>query len=311
MLKWKLFAAVAALAAGISLLIGADLKSDEFFRYDFSQGGNLELKRKAKIENGVLSLDGKGDFASVPGSENMHFDKKGMTLAATVKLNYSETDQSLNNKLDMFFSKGNEFIFGKFGSQLYFNFHNGKKWCAHLLSQEGSVPKSGEWAHVAAVVKYEEDPAQGDFGYRVSIYLNGEKEIRRKFTFAKPIRTKNLIELGKGFGGGPWFMNGEFANAVMFNRPLNAAEIARLCSQVPQVKAVRKGFTAVNPELKAKADLIKARGKLPVQWLAEAFLRAAAIGYDQNKLLTMADFTVKNADADIRTLSEKFNRISS
>ena len=89
MLKWKLFAAAAGLAAGTSLLIGTELKSDELFGYDFSKNSNLELKRKAKIANGVLSLDGKGDFAYVPHSENMHFEKKGMTLAATVRLNYS------------------------------------------------------------------------------------------------------------------------------------------------------------------------------------------------------------------------------
>ena len=127
MLKRNLLAVFAAFAAGMTVLIGADEPSGVLFHYDFSRDSELELKRNAKIADGVLSLDGKGDYALVPKSEGMHFVKKGMTLAAVVKLNYSETDPSTDNKMDMFFSKGKEFIFGKSGSSLYFNFHNGKR----------------------------------------------------------------------------------------------------------------------------------------------------------------------------------------
>ena len=307
MLTKTLFAAAILFTAGLGQLFGQNIGSNEFFRYDFSRGDDLELKRKAKIANGVLSLDGKGDFACVPNSGDMHFSKKGMTLAATVKLNYSDS-KSLDNQMDMFFSKGREFVFGKNRSQLYFNFNNGKNWCASTLTREGCIPESGKWAHVAVVVEYEEDKMQGDSGYRISIYLNGEKEVSQKFLFVEPIQTEDKIELGKGFGGGPWFMNGEFANAVMFKCPLNAAQIARLCSQEPRVKAVRKGFTAVNPELKSQADKIRAQGKLPLQWLADSFLRAAAAGYAQDKLLGMIKLAGETPNDDLETLAEKFNR---
>ena len=46
------------------------------FQYDFSKSGKLDLQRKAKIADGVLKLDGKGDFAYLPDSAGMHFAKK-------------------------------------------------------------------------------------------------------------------------------------------------------------------------------------------------------------------------------------------
>ena len=305
MTKRKIAVLFALLAVFAELLTG----SDELFRYDFSQDCSLTRKGNAKVVEGTLRLDGNGSFAVVPNSGTMHFPRKGMTVAATVRLHYPVNASSPDDRMDMFFSKGKEFIFGRSGAQLYCNFHDGKTWCAPLRTREGSVPEPDEWAHVAAVFEYEEDKAQGDFGYRVSIYLNGEKEISRKFYFVEPAQTDDPIELGRGFGGGPWFMNGEFANAVMFDRPLNAAQIARLCSQEPRVKAVRKGFHAVEPELKERLDSIKVRGAAAAQWLTDSFLRAASAGYDQKKLLALSDrLTEQGLSGDPETLAALFDR---
>jgi len=287
-------------------LTGAE--NTPLFQYDFSKDSKLDLQRKAKIAGGVLKLDGKGDFAYVPDSSGMHFAKTGMTLAATVKLNYSPSTKEFSDKLDMFFSKGKEFIFGKSGDKLYFNFHDGKTWCATTLTAAGAVPEPGKWAHVAAVVEYVNDAAQGDVGYRISIYLNGEKEITKKFLFVQPVQNADRIELGKGFGGGPWFMNGEFANAVMFDRALNAAQIAELCSREPRVKMTRKGFTEIDPELKKTLDGLKNSGKNPVRWLAASLERAAVSGYDQQVLRNLAAAAAKFNDADLAEFAKRFNR---
>ena len=296
----------AVFPALVLALTGAE--NNILFQYDFSKDCKLDLQRKAKIAGGVLSLDGRGDFAYVPDSAGMHFAQKGMTLAATVKLNYSPAAKALNDKLDMFFSKGKEFIFGKSGDKLYFNFHNGKTWCATTQTAAGAVPEPGKWAHVAAVVEYVNDAAQGDVGYRINIYLNGEKEISKKFLFVQPVQNKDRIELGKGFGGGPWFMNGEFANAVMFDHALTAAQIAELCSREPRVKMIRKGFTEIGPELKKTLDGLMQNGKTPVRWLAGAFERAAVSGYDQKKLVGLAADAAKLRDADLTSFAKQFNQ---
>lgn len=296
----------AVFSALVLALTGAE--NNILFKYDFSKDSKLELQRKAKIAGGVLSLDGKGDFAYVPDSAGMHFAQKGMTIAATVKLNYSPAAKALNDKLDMFFSKGKEFIFGKSGDKLYFNFHNGKTWCATTQTAAGAVPEPGKWAHVAAVVEYVNDAAQGDVGYRINIYLNGEKEISKKFLFVQPVQNKDRIELGKGFGGGPWFMNGEFANAVMFDHALTAAQIAELCSREPRVKMIRKGFTEIGPELKKTLDGLMQNGKIPVRWLAGALERAAVSGYDQKKLVGLAAAAAKFRDAELNSFAKQFNQ---
>jgi hypothetical protein len=296
----------AVFSALILALTGAE--NGILFQYDFSKDGKLDLQRKAKIADGVLKFDGKGDFAYVPDSSGMHYAKKGMTLAATVKLNYSPSTKDFNDKLDMFFSKGREFIFGKSGDKLYFNFHDGKTWCATTFTAAGAVPGPGKWAHVAAVVEYVNDAAQGDVGYRISIYLNGEKEITKKFLFVEPAQNKDRIELGKGFGGGPWFMNGEFANAVMFDHALNAAQIAELCSREPRVKMTRKGFTEIAPELKKTLDGLKHTGKTPVRWLAASLERAAVSGYDQQALHGLAATAAKFRNDDLAEFTGQFNR---
>ncbi len=277
------------------------------FQYDFSQEVKLELQKKAKIADGSLTLDGKGDFAYVPNSEGLHFSKRGMTLVATVKLNYDPGDKSLDNRMDMFISKGKEFIFARAGSTLYFNFNNGKEWCANASTCEGTAPESGEWAHVAAVVEYVNDAAQGDVGYRIKIYLNGECEITKKILYVEPVINTDKVELGKGFGGGPWFMNGEIANVAMYDHPLNAAEIAKLCSQESRVKAVRKGFTPIGPELQRALDGLSSGRMQAIGWFSGTLRRAAASGYDQQRLLQLALLATKFKDCDLETLAKKIN----
>ena len=65
----------AVFSAFVLILAGAE--NHVLFQYDFSRGGKLDLQRKAKLANGVLALDGKGDFAYVPDSAGLHYGKKG------------------------------------------------------------------------------------------------------------------------------------------------------------------------------------------------------------------------------------------
>ena len=302
----KTLLAAVGLVFCTAVLSGQDLTSGLVYQYDFAQPGQkLELKRKAKIADGVLALSGKGDYGCIPGSGNLHLTRKGLTLAATVKLNYDPGSKELPNTVDMFFSKGKEFIFGKLHGGLYVNFGNAKGWCAHTVFPD--VPQSGEWAHVAAVIEYVSDPAQGYSGYQVSIYLNGELGICRKFADVEPFPRDNLIELGNGFGGGPWFMNGCFANARIYERALNGAEIALLCSREKRVKTLRKGFFEVRPELERKVAKVVSDGKDAAQQAAPALLRAARTGADQKMLSTLADLLYLHRAESPEKLAEKFN----
>ena len=278
-------------------------------RYDFAGSQcDLELKGHAKLADGQLQLSGKGDFAFIPKSNNMHITPNGLTLVATLKLNYNPEDKTLPNSVDMFFSKGKEFIFGKLHDELYVNFHDGKNWCAHTLSKD--LPQSGEWAHVAAVIAYYSDAAQGEKGYSVSIFLNGSCGISRKFPDVKPLPLDVPVEIGRGFGGGPWFMNGSFANAAIYGRALNQAEIAALCSQEKQVKPKRKGFFEIEPQLQELCQQIQKQGQPPAKMAANGILRAARTGYDQNKLRELATLVQQNQNATLDDFARKMNASS-
>ena len=108
----KKFVLVFLLAAGT--LFAADKKA--VFDFDFTSAKGLKLHRQAQVSNGTMKLSGKGDFASVPGTENVHISNKGITLIATVKLNdFGQFKAGGKISHDMFFSKGKEFIFGRSG----------------------------------------------------------------------------------------------------------------------------------------------------------------------------------------------------
>ena len=214
---------------------GQDLDSGLNFRYDFSKETNLQFKGKFKKADGAWILDGKKDCALVPDSGKMNISTKGVTFAATVKLKLSPEEKAANNAYDMFISKDREFIFGKWNTgHIYVNFHDGKKWCAK--TKGGNALPYGEWVHVAAVIEYFNDITQSETGYSISLYINGDKEYAQRFLHVNPKPKDSPVLIGNGFGGGPWFLNGEMANVAMYDRALTSAEIAKLCSMEKRVK---------------------------------------------------------------------------
>ena len=127
MRKWVL--GLIAVSAGIAAR-AQDLNSGLVCRYDFDRNPKVILHQKARIENGALQLNGKGDFATIPDSSNWHLTPDGMTLALTLRMNDVGVQGDHPDALDMFCAKPNEFLFARNRDTLYFNLHNGKKWIA-------------------------------------------------------------------------------------------------------------------------------------------------------------------------------------
>ena len=300
----KKFIFVSLLAAGT--LFAADKKA--VFNFDFSSAKGLKLHRKAQVSNGTLKLSGKGDFASVPGTENVHISNRGITLIATVKLNdFGQFKPGGKVAHDMFFSKGREFIFGRSGKVLYVNFHDGKNWAATTM---GASPIPGAWTQYAATIEYFNDLAQGEVGYVISIFVNGEREIVYRARNVAPKAVKAPVQIGNGFGGGPWFLDGEFASAKMYNYPMSEAEIAEEFSKEKRIKVVRKGFSAVSDSLKKAASSLDKRNSA-MRFISGAVLRGAENGVDQKKLLSFVSTAAKFAKvSNFDTLAKKINSSS-
>lgn len=287
-------------------LPGQDLDSGLNFRYDFSKGTGLQYRGNPKIDKGVLILDGKNDYAIVPNSSKMNIRSKGVTFATTVKLNLSKEEKAANNAYDMFISKDHEFIFGKWNTgHIYVNFHDGTRWCAK--TKGGSALPYGEWVHVAAVIEYFNDITQSETGYSVSLYINGDKEYSQRFLHVIPKPNDSPIIIGNGFGGGPWLLNGEMANVVMYNRALTSAEIAKLCSMEKRVKRNRGRYAEIDPALQSILNQIDNTATIPAKWAGAAIKRAASNNVPQKELIPVAEAILKFKNLELDKFADSFN----
>ena len=282
MLLRKILFGLSAFVLGISGAVSAQQKDASLlFHYRFDRDRNVELKGNAGLVDGVLRLDGKSGYAVVPDSRGMHFTERGMTLVGVVKFNDSGTKGGENDAHDIIMAKGREFIFGRNSKTMYINFHDGKNWVGTTM---GGTPAAGVWTHFAAVFERFNDPAQGDVGYRLSIFVNGEPEVRKRFLMVNPKPVDAPVEIGKGFGGGPWFFHGDIAEVAMYNRALTDGEIAKLSAGCGRVDVVRKGFVKIKPELQKKLETMQKNASPEGRWLLNVFRRMGATGFSQEKL---------------------------
>ena len=184
----------------------------------------------ASVSESGIKLDGKSGYVKIPQSETVHITPKGATFSAVVKF-YDDGVKGSPESMDMIFFKKDEFLLGRQDKQLYFNFHDGKKWIAAVMAPV--EVKCNAWTHIAATVVRIDDAAQGDVGYKITLFMNGEPVISKKNKDIAPQAGTNSIEIGKGWGG-PWFFNGEIAEVSMFDRALTDGEVLDLSSKLVQ-----------------------------------------------------------------------------
>ena len=269
---------------------------------------NVILKGGAKIEDGKLILDGKTAYAEIPDSNKIQLTQSGMTLSIVTRLKDNGTKDGKNDAHDMFFCKERTFIFGRNCRGYYVNFHDGKKWCADLKG--GLLPPVGEWIHTAAVFEYVNDRAQGDVGFHLRIYENGEQVCSKKFLWTDPVSRDFPIKLGNGFGGNPWLLHGEIGEAAIFNRSLSPGEINSLFQKSRYTVKIPKGFSEINAPLANRIAEMKKKYSHPVAtWIINTLERSASTGYPQEKIGQILNQYEKLAQIqDIDKLQKEFNR---
>ena len=230
------------LLAVLAVVCGGIISAKEF------TGSDLILKGNAKMENGVVKLDGKSGYIELAGTEKWNLGKQGLSLAGSFKLNETAGNRQKADSFDMFFSKAKTpFIFGRYGHQLYVNIKDAaKKGKMDSPVYATFKPEAGIWYHLAVVFEYYNDHAQGDVGYNVSIYMNGNRVGSQKCRFLEPVAENVRLDVGKGWGG-VWLLNGEVTEINAVQGVMNEAEIAELVdkSKYVKVKSARK----VNPAL--------------------------------------------------------------
>ncbi|MBQ7179421.1 MAG: hypothetical protein IJS08_18535, partial [Victivallales bacterium] len=183
---------------------------------------------------------------------------------------------------------------------------NGVNWNKAVV--EGAFPETGQWCHLAFTFERVNEKAQGNIGYYVNIYCNGELQARKFFLYAEPICTDEAVFLGNGTVGDYGFC-GDIASAAMFMRTLSEAEIAKMASSSPQVKALPEGQHEIGEPLKtALAEAVKnAKGDC-AKWLLSCLERSAVTGYDQKIVADLCNNGALKQDLDLEKLAQEWNK---
>ena len=257
------------------------------FLFDRNHQNSIILKDGAKLENGILKLNGKKGYAEFKNSSDFNFTDSGMTLVCEARL-FEDPQKDNFITRDMFLSKGYEIIFSREGTRLYYNFNSGKRWAASFWG--ASAPRKGEWTQFICVVERLNDITQAEVGYKVSFYINGSVEASGKFMYVTPKHVKQPIQIGNGFGGGTWLLNGEIAKAAVYDRPLTENEISNLMANSKYVKIIENDVRKIYPELQKKLDSLTKAAKTPQsKFLMDAINLAIIDGYDQQNINLLPD----------------------
>jgi len=211
----------------------------------------------AVLKNGLLHFDGNSSMAELPDSSGMNLDNRGMTILLTLKAEDRGEDIRRPEGLDMYVFKPDQFLFGRLGNRLYINFHDGSKFVAHTLGNR--IPVPGRWTQLVAVFEPYDNAAQGDKGFILSVYLDGECCGQRKFRNFAPKSNSNPVEIGRGWGG-PWHFKGEIAELQILRGVLSEGEINAALGKNRLVKVRRSAESSIRLS--------------PAEWLRRSFDRA-------------------------------------
>ncbi|MBR6374233.1 MAG: LamG domain-containing protein, partial [Victivallales bacterium] len=295
---------------------------------DFSKPGDIEKIEYGKgisHKDGMISLDGApnkladykpmemikvaepGTQAKVRNSQGMNIRESGFTFTAVVR---QRSGTLKDNDNAIVACKPGVWFFGRTGNMFNMSFcvnqANGVNWNKAVV--EGAFPETGQWCHLAFTFERVNEKAQGNVGYYANIYCNGELQARKFFLYAEPICTDEPVFLGNGTVGDYGFC-GDIASAAMYMRTLSEAEIAKMASLSPQVKALPEGQHEIGEPLKtALADALKNAKGASAKWLLSCLERAAATGYDQKIIADLCKNGALKQDLDLEKLAQEWNK---
>jgi hypothetical protein len=244
--------AVLLIAFAVSVPAMDNVKDEGIFlRYDFSraEGGVVKdlspLGHNGKLEKGtaigddefgkVLELDGKSGFVTVPGLSVLRI-KKGLTVSAVLRF---DDVGPAPGCADMIAWKKDCFLFGRDpNGKLYFNIYSDKeRWNKNSINSAIKVP-TNEYVHVAVTAEYVDEA--GFTGYRCVLWLNGMPIGDRQLKDVVFAENDNPVEIGTGFGGGPWFFKGRMAIVGLYGLALKEEELVAEGESSKYVKGIKK-----------------------------------------------------------------------
>ncbi|MBQ6597902.1 MAG: LamG domain-containing protein [Lentisphaeria bacterium] len=231
----------------------------------------------------LLALAVLPAFSAVPSAgilpESSRIDvEAGLTCLVTLSIpEISLTDGKPEEFYDAFFYRHKQFVFGRRGSQLYFNFHDGSRWTAFILSDADFALEANRTYQLAFTLDVHQVPSQGELWTDAVIYADGRAVGRARVMDRKPAASKLPIQFARaqGFGTG-WDCHGKFYDVRIINRALDADEIAELASKEKRIKFIPEGAAALPEKIRKSIDAFRERSTGPFAHAVTAALETWA-----------------------------------
>ena len=300
---------VCALLCGIAISsssLSAEVEASGFDA-DFTRPTErIILKNGAAVKDGALSLGKLRSFAEVSGSEQYDFTNGG-TLMTVCRF----SDLSGNpDKFRFLFFKGGSFLFGLTGGKYNFSLCHDGRWSIALIG--GAPPSEGEWVHLAAVARRISDKEQGNFGFELEIYVNGERILGR-FEQLRELVASKTAPVTIGSPDRNTNFNGEISAASFVPRALSPHEIGEAARKNKLVKITVRGLFEVSGELAAGLKKLESSAATPFKrFMASSLLKSAMAGASEEKTKRgMAALERLFAEKDIsdEDTADKFNQL--
>ena len=296
---------------------------------DFSRQDDIrQLKLSGGIvaKDGMLSMDGvsnrleernpavmmrvakAGTQAEVLQSAGMNITESGFAFAAVIR---QRSGKAKSNDNAIVACKPGCWFIGRTGNAFNLSFcvndKSGVNWNRAVV--EGSFPETGQWAHIAFSFERINEVAQGNVGYYVNIYCNGELQARKFFQYAIPIANTEPVLLGNGTLEEYGFC-GDIASAAMFKRTLSEAEIAKMAANAPLVKALPDGQYELAPKLQTALETAIAKAPSRHQaWLLQCLQRAARTGFeDHEEIIRLCQAELFQKQISIDDMAKVWNK---
>ena len=186
----------------------------------------------------------------IPGTENGSVGA-GFGGVVTLKIPaLGSRPQDADDYYDAFFYRHGQFVFGRRGKRLYFNFHDGSRWTVFIDSDLDFALEAGKVCQLAFALNVHRVPSQGELWTDVVLYADGREVGRRRVMDRAPAERMAPVQFAcaKGFGKG-WTCRAEFYSMRFFDRPPTEEEIVRLAKAEKRIRYAGEARAVIPPEI--------------------------------------------------------------
>jgi uncharacterized protein DUF6259/concanavalin A-like lectin/glucanase superfamily protein/carbohydrate binding protein with CBM6 domain len=292
---------------GLMLIAFFGIAGEKEFHYVFDKTLSPSpelLGKNIKISNGILKSKVQGSFLRIPGSSGINFGENGGTLMLVCRF----ADRSRNIKRYQFMcNKDKSFFLAITDNRYNFSLCQKGKWSIALIG--GEPPIENKWVHLVAVARRINEPEQGNVGFKLELYVNGER-IMSKFAPCNKPEPDKTTPVTLGNASRRYGFLGDIAEAAFYNRALSAVEIEKLVKSNKFVKSLPPGTYVLDKKLKTTLNQTLKNAKTPLaRWAATSLIKAGRNGFRQSELSVLADKlgTLIKTDATDDVFIRKWN----